>query len=100
MYATIVGCSLSVLQQLSGINAVMFYSSTIFTKAGVSGRLGTAIVGFVNMASTFIALFLLGSKLLSLINLSCRIRSQNSDMDPIPSHGSFPCRSGYRLFLC
>ena len=61
-YATILGCSLSILQQLSGINAVMFYSSAIFTEMGVSPRLGSGLVGFINMASTFGAIFLLGSK--------------------------------------
>lgn len=61
-YATLLGCSLSVLQQLSGINAVMFYSSTIFTTMGVSPRLGSGLVGFINMASTFGAIFLLKSK--------------------------------------
>ena len=60
MFATVAGCLLSMLQQFSGINAVMFYSSTIFSKANFSGRVGTAIVGVVNMASTFVALFLLG----------------------------------------
>ncbi|CDW77776.1 sugar transporter family protein [Stylonychia lemnae] len=59
-YATILGCALSVLQQLSGINAVMFYSSKIFDKMGIDTNLGSGLVGFINMASTFGALFLLG----------------------------------------
>ena len=59
-WATFLGCTLSVLQQLSGINAVMFYSSEIFNKMGVNARLGSGLVGFINMASTFGAIFLLG----------------------------------------
>jgi hypothetical protein len=61
-YATLLGCTLSILQQLSGINAVMFYSSEIFKQMGVSPRLGSGLVGFINMAATFGAIFLLGSK--------------------------------------
>jgi hypothetical protein len=52
------------LQQLSGINAVMFYSSKIFEKMSLDAKLGSGLVGFINMASTFGALFLLGSKYL------------------------------------
>ena len=58
-YATFVGCSLSILQQLSGINAVMFYSSTIMSKVGFRPNLGTVIVGLVNMVSTFPTVWLL-----------------------------------------
>ncbi len=64
-YATLLGCSLSILQQLSGINAVMFYSSAIFQQIGFSARLGSGLVGFINMAATFGAVLLLGSKLLN-----------------------------------
>jgi len=59
-WATFLGCTLSVLQQLSGINAVMFYSSEIFNTINVNARLGSGLVGFINMASTFGAIFLLG----------------------------------------
>ena len=58
-YATFVGCALSILQQLSGINAVMFYSSTIMGKVGFRPNLGTVIVGLVNMVSTFPTVWLL-----------------------------------------
>jgi len=59
MWATIIGCVLSGLQQLSGINAVMFYSSTIFASSGFDPRIATALVGIVNVVSTFAATFLL-----------------------------------------
>ena len=51
---------LSILQQLSGINAVMFYSSTIMGEVGFRPNIGTAIVGLVNMVSTFPTLYLMG----------------------------------------
>ena len=38
----------------------MFYSSKIFFKVGFTPKYGTAIVGFVNMISTFGSVFLLG----------------------------------------
>jgi hypothetical protein len=60
-FATLLGCSLSILQQLSGINAVMFYSSEIFKQINFSPRIGSGLVGFINMASTFGAVLLLGS---------------------------------------
>lgn len=47
----------------------MFYSSTIFTKMKISARLGSGLVGFINMISTFGALFLLGSKFCNFIVL-------------------------------
>ncbi|TYZ66186.1 hypothetical protein PybrP1_000437 [[Pythium] brassicae (nom. inval.)] len=41
-------------QQLSGINAVFFYSSDIFKKAGISDdRVGTLIIDVVNVLPTF-----------------------------------------------
>jgi hypothetical protein len=42
----------------------MFYSSKIFDKMHIDTNLGSGLVGFINMASTFGALFLLGSKLI------------------------------------
>lgn len=47
------------LQQLSGINIVMFYSSTIMSSSGLPPNYITALVGFVNCVSVFptIALF-------------------------------------------
>ncbi|KAF1328161.1 Solute carrier family 2, partial [Globisporangium splendens] len=41
-------------QQLSGINAVFFYSSDIFKKAGIADdRIGTLIIDIVNVVPTF-----------------------------------------------
>jgi Na+/melibiose symporter-like transporter len=51
--ATLVGCTLAMLAQLTGINIVMFYSSTIMTSSGLAPNYITALVGFVNCASVF-----------------------------------------------
>jgi MFS transporter, SP family, galactose:H+ symporter len=59
LYATYLGCALSFFQQFSGINAVIFYSSTIFQKVGWQPRTGTAIVGVVNLVACLISLGLL-----------------------------------------
>lgn len=60
--ATFVGCMLSVFQQLSGINAIMFYSTEIFKRTGYNARLATGFVGFVNMITTLISSVLLTCK--------------------------------------
>jgi SP family arabinose:H+ symporter-like MFS transporter len=47
------------LQQLSGINAVMFYSNQIFANTTIAPTTGTALVGVVNMVSTLLSSILL-----------------------------------------
>ena len=63
-----VGCFLSLFQQLCGINAVIFYSNTIFSldadgnedeSNDAGAKIGTALVGVVNMLATVIAIALL-----------------------------------------
>ena len=91
------GCTLSMLQQLSGINIVMFYSSTIMSSSGLPPNYITALVGFVNCVSVFptIALFRkFGRKILlwtlslaiaaSLVGLGvCLLVDANAKLDSI-----------------
>lgn len=57
MKAILISLGLMLFQQLSGINAVIFYTVTIFQMSGsaVNENLSTIIVGLVNFISTFIA---------------------------------------------
>lgn len=56
----IIMITLQVAQQLSGINAVMFYSSSFFRDAGVSNpNFGTLAVGAVNFLATGLAVYLI-----------------------------------------
>ena len=63
-------------QQLSGINAVMFYSSEIFQNAGLSANgayYATLVMGVINVAMTFVSLILIdkaGRKLLLITGFS------------------------------
>ncbi|XP_041038360.1 solute carrier family 2, facilitated glucose transporter member 1-like [Carcharodon carcharias] len=61
-------------QQLSGINAVFYYSTNIFTKAGVSQPIYATIgAGIVNTAFTVVSLFLVervGRRTLHLVGLA------------------------------
>ena len=53
----LLGMLLQILQQFSGINAVMYYSSQIFETAGFTNPIiGTVVVGLVNMLTTVIAI--------------------------------------------
>lgn len=58
--AIMLGMMLQLVQQLTGINVVMYYAPRIFKIAGfasTSGQMwGTVIVGVTNMLSTFIAI--------------------------------------------
>ncbi|KAM7509535.1 hypothetical protein LguiA_019988 [Lonicera macranthoides] len=68
-----IGSTLFALQQLSGINAVFYFSSTVFRSAGVSSNLANAFIGFANLLGSTIALLLmdkLGRKVLLLWSFS------------------------------
>ncbi|KAK6938828.1 Major facilitator, sugar transporter-like [Dillenia turbinata] len=67
-----IGIGLLILQQLSGINAVLFYSSTIFASAGVtSSNVATCGLGAVQVIATFVTTWLVdkaGRRLLLIIS--------------------------------
>ena len=57
----IIGLGLAVLQQLTGINAIIYYSNSIFAAAGFAtpaeqAQATTWAIGAVNVLSTFIAI--------------------------------------------
>lgn len=70
----IVAAVMMLSQQLSGINAIFFYSTDLFKEAGVEdGPLSTVYVGVVNIVFTFFSLLLIdkfGRKPLHMIGLS------------------------------
>ncbi|XP_031106351.1 probable plastidic glucose transporter 3 [Ipomoea triloba] len=62
-----IGSVLFALQQLSGINAVFYFSSTVFKSAGVPSDIANISVGIVNLIGSIIAMILmdrLGRKML------------------------------------
>ncbi|CAB3239917.1 unnamed protein product [Arctia plantaginis] len=73
MPAVFISLGLMLFQQLSGINAVIFYAASIFKMAGssVDENLCSIIIGIVNFISTFIATVIidrLGRKVLLYIS--------------------------------
>lgn len=55
----IIGCLFALLQQIIGINAIIYYAPTIFTKAGLGDStaiLGTVGIGSVNVIVTIFAI--------------------------------------------
>ncbi|OQV18761.1 Solute carrier family 2, facilitated glucose transporter member 2 [Hypsibius exemplaris] len=73
---TIIAVMLMVMQQLSGINAVMFYSTSIFRSAGLTpdqAAYATIGMGGINVLMTFVSVILVekaGRKTLLLIGFS------------------------------
>ncbi|KAF5200912.1 Major facilitator superfamily protein [Thalictrum thalictroides] len=64
-----IGSTLFALQQLSGINAVFYFSSTVFKSAGVPSNLANICVGVANLSGSVVAMILmdkLGRKILLL----------------------------------
>lgn len=59
---TFTGCGLQMLQQLTGINFIMYYSTTFFDGVGVSSPYTKSlIVNIINVVSTFPGLFVIES---------------------------------------
>ncbi|KAL5756054.1 hypothetical protein ACOSQ2_020800 [Xanthoceras sorbifolium] len=68
-----IGSGLFALQQLSGINAVFYFSSTVFKNAGVPSDSANICVGIANLSGSIIAMLLmdkLGRKVLLLGSFS------------------------------
>ncbi|KAG8643413.1 hypothetical protein MANES_11G037500v8 [Manihot esculenta] len=68
-----IGSALFVLQQLSGINAVFYFSSTVFKNAGVPSKSANICIGIFNLSGSVIATLLmdkLGRKLLLIGSFS------------------------------
>jgi sugar porter (SP) family MFS transporter len=61
--ALVVGIGLAVLQQITGINTVIYYAPTILQSAGISSASGailaTAGIGVVNVVMTVVAMWLI-----------------------------------------
>ncbi|XVF74565.1 hypothetical protein PTKIN_Ptkin13bG0119900 [Pterospermum kingtungense] len=68
-----IASTLFALQQLSGINAVFYFSSTVFKSAGVPSESANICVGIANLLGSFVALLLmdkLGRKVLLIGSFS------------------------------
>ncbi|KAL7096953.1 hypothetical protein ACP275_10G112300 [Erythranthe tilingii] len=102
-----IGSSLFALQQLSGINAVFYFSATVFRRAGVSSNLANVSVGVANMIGSFIALVLmdkLGRKALLLwsffgMAVSTVIQVLASSLPASGPLGFYLSTSGMLLFV-
>jgi len=59
---TLTGCGLQMLQQLTGINFIMYYSTSFFTGAGVEDPYNKSlIINIINVVSTFPGLMVIES---------------------------------------
>nr|CAB3500730.1 unnamed protein product [Digitaria exilis] len=69
----LVGVGLMVFQQLGGINGVGFYASYIFSSAGFSGKLGTILIGIIQIPITLFGAILMdrsGRRVLLMVSAS------------------------------
>ncbi|XP_065840781.1 uncharacterized protein [Oscarella lobularis] len=67
---TFIGVGIQVFQQFTGMNVIMYYSTTVFHMVNVSKYVATAITGVTNFLATFIAIYLVdktGRKVLLLL---------------------------------
>ncbi|KAL2158028.1 hypothetical protein VTH06DRAFT_4838 [Thermothelomyces fergusii] len=59
---TLTGCGLQMLQQLTGVNFIMYYGTTFFYGAGISNAFTVSLImQIINLVSTFPGLFVVES---------------------------------------
>jgi hypothetical protein len=58
--ASILGCMIMTIQQLSGINVLILYSNSIFESIGFAGVVGAAIVNLSNLVGAICGMIMLG----------------------------------------
>ena len=54
----VIGVAIQFFQQMTGMNAIMYYAPTIFEDINQNGMVATAVTGGVNFLSTFLAIYL------------------------------------------
>ncbi|GMN25134.1 hypothetical protein TIFTF001_000828 [Ficus carica] len=57
-HALTVGVGLMVLQQFGGNGAIVYYSSSIFSKAGLSSRIGTILMAIIQIPAVLLSVLL------------------------------------------
>ena len=68
--ATLVGCTISIFSQLTGINVIMFYSNMVFKGLDMSNTTVTALIGIINFLTSIVGLVFLayfGRKLIMAV---------------------------------
>ncbi|UKZ75290.1 glucose transporter [Trichoderma virens FT-333] len=69
---TFTGCGIQMLQQLTGINFIMYYSTTFFGGSGVdSPYTKSLIIQIINVVSTFVGVFVIESWGRRAIGMAC-----------------------------
>jgi len=102
----VIAVVLMLVSQFSGINAIMYYSTRIFTTAGVGVRdafAATVIVGLVNLVFTFVAVALIdraGRRSLLLVGLAIQVVALGAVGAMFRSGGgSLPLLLGILMFI-
>jgi SP family arabinose:H+ symporter-like MFS transporter len=92
----VIAVLLMAFSQFTGINAIMYYSTNIFTSAGVgvaNAFVASALIGLVNLLFTFVAIALVdraGRRTLLLVGLAIQVASLVAVGVMFQTHGSGP----------
>ncbi|GMH16569.1 hypothetical protein Nepgr_018410 [Nepenthes gracilis] len=101
-----IGSTLFALQQLSGINAVFYFSSTVFRSAGVPSNVANVFIGIANFTGSIIAMALMdkvGRKMLlfsSFLGMALSMGLQVAATSIyVPKSGTLPLSVGGMLLF-
>ncbi|CAI8056484.1 Facilitated trehalose transporter Tret1-2 homolog [Geodia barretti] len=58
MQRILIGVFLQLFQQFTGMNVIMYYSTSIFKRIGVASYISTSVVGALNFLTTILSIVL------------------------------------------